>query len=200
MLVQVPKEIAKLPIFELRSIDGYRNNNAYRLIVRKDSKEIVALVSSEYMLIQPREIFSKIYYLALKTSKISSISVSYNNRRQYMEILFKELLNTIDGTYKWGVRAVNSTDGSRIFEIHYILWRLECQNDLFILKSLGVIHKVEIFYRLKLKEIPILSKEFIEKLIRINQEETLGKKEAIRLISRFPRYYRIKGFSLHRYS
>lgn len=189
-LKEIPQEILKLPTYRLDIPEGYSNSNDFRLVVREDTNEIVALVSSKYLLIQPRLIFAKVYEQATKMGSIKKLLVYYTSAKQYMELLFAESLEAKDSRYFWGIRAINSVDGSRIFTVHFILWRLSCRNDLFLMGGLGVMHissnklKVSNF----IVNLPRMDKPYLEKLIEVNEEDILTRRSARRIFKDFPRY------------
>jgi len=190
----IPKVIEEIPYYRLdRLPPTYTNYRERYLVVEEGSERVIALVSDRYLLIQPREIFAKIYRAFQKIDEPRSIDVfSPREGVWYMEILFHEAIKGSDSEYYWGFRVVNAVTGERCITLNWLITRLECLNYFYILRGRSVVHikspivlgKIESF----IEKIPRFSTKYLEKLIELNQESILDREEVLKICEQFPAY------------
>ena len=187
-------EFEKIPTYRLDPLpDVYKNYRERYLVVDESTDRVVALVSDKYLLVQPREIFAKVYSAFQQIDEPRNVDVfSPKEGVWYMEILFHRAIKGSDSEYYWGFRVVNAVTGRMCITLNWLITRLACWNFFYILAGRSIIHikspviieKINEF----VKKIPKFSRGYLEKLIEVNSKDVLDKEKVLKICEKFPAY------------
>jgi len=126
------EDINKIPTFQVVKPPSYFHNAERKRLIVDDEMNLVALVSSEYKLSQPKQI-AKQLAMALPLP-IYYYDIWYYNGRIWLKILFQQDQVSNAGTYKAGILYEDSVDRSLLLKIIYSPRLSACGNELIFSK------------------------------------------------------------------
>ena len=186
--------IERIPTYRLDSLPStYSNCRERYLVVDESTERVVALVSDKYLLVQPRDIFSKVYEaFQMIDEPRSTVIYSPRDGVWCMEVFFSREIQASDSRYWWGFRTKNSVTGETCLTLNWLITRLACWNIFYILAGRSVVHirspkvveKIEEF----IVKIPRFSRDYLEKLIEVNRKDVLDKRKVLKICRDFPGY------------
>jgi hypothetical protein len=126
------EDINKIPTFQVVKPPSYFHNAERKRLIVDDEMNLVALVSDQYKLSQPKTI-AKQLVMALPLP-VYCYEIWYYNGRIWLKILFQQDQTSNAGTYKAGILYEDSVDRSLLLKIIYSPRLSACGNELIFSK------------------------------------------------------------------
>jgi hypothetical protein len=184
----VIREIEKqIPTYEMRKIEG----NFYGIYAKN---KLVSVVSSEYKLIQSRQLFKELFE-NFKEFNILRYSLKTNLKKHFLYIRFENP----PFSYKFLVVAVNSIDKSNALKLFVGVYEQYCGNDLLLTHAYYIKHIGEIEEKLKINlslDYVIQKYEALKKRYINLSEEDLEKLRKVVFLKDYDRKYLLNTHNL----
>lgn len=129
----VNKALENIPIFHLEQVPILYKNAFKRRFIVDSNGNLIAIVSRNYKLTQPRIILSKL--LSIIAQDIEKLSIYYQEGKVYAKCILNKLLLFDDERVKAGFIYVDSVDKSVRLKLIFAPTIMSCGNDLILYKS-----------------------------------------------------------------